>query len=298
MKIGLIGLGKMGLNLALNLADNGITPIGFDINEQNVDIAKQANIVTADNLALMISKLPSPKIIWIMVPAGKPTDSVVNELKTVLTSGDIVIDGGNSFYKDSIQRAMVLEEKGITFFDVGTSGGQAGARHNGNFMIGGNPSKFKIIEPIFIAISALNGYLYTGPSGSGHYLKMVHNGIEYGMMESIGEGFDVLQHSPYDYNNVDVARMWNSGSVIRSWLMELAEQAFSDDGNLEDIKGTMHSSGEGRWTLDEALDQQVATPVIAMSLLMRYRSMEQDTFSGKVVSALRNEFGGHEVDKK
>lgn len=298
MKIGLIGLGKMGMNLALNMQDNGHTPVGTDLNDNNLITAKTHGLATATNLNNLLDQLPTPRTIWLMIPAGTPTAHVIDQLASTLQAGDIVLDGGNSFYQDSIAHAKTLAAQGIHFLDVGTSGGQAGARHHGNFMIGGDSAVFKSVEPLFKAISAPDGYLYTGPVGSGHYLKMVHNGIEYGMMASIGEGFDVLQHSPYDYDNAAVANVWNNGSVIRSWLMGLAEDAFNDDANLDAIKGVMHSSGEGRWTLDTALDQQVATPVIAMALMMRYRSLSDDTFTGKVVAALRNEFGGHAVDPK
>lgn len=233
-----------------------------------------------------------------MVPAGEVTDQVVDQLKHVLDEGDRVIDGGNSNYKDSLRLAESLQEKGIFLFDVGTSGGTEGARHGGNYMIGGDQEQFKQIEPIFKDTAVENGYLYTGRSGSGHFLKMVHNGIEYGMMQAIAEGFEILEKSPFDYDYEAVSKVWNNGSVIRSWLIELMQNAFSKDGNLESIKGVMNSSGEGKWTVESAIEFEMAAPVIAMSLMMRYRSQEDDTFSGKVVAALRNEFGGHEVVKK
>ncbi|HAT55663.1 MAG TPA: decarboxylating 6-phosphogluconate dehydrogenase [Lactobacillus sp.] len=298
MKLGLIGLGKMGLNLAENMMDHDNEVVGFDLNKDFVAQAVTAGAEGADSLSDMVAKLSSPKVVWVMVPAGKPTESTIDQLLDLLDEGDFIIDGGNSFWKDSVADAAKAEEKGIKFFDCGTSGGQSGARHDGNFMIGGNDAEaFKTLEPLYEGIAQKDGYLYTGKAGSGHYLKMVHNGIEYGMMEAIGEGFDVLEHSTFDYDNEAVARLWNSGSVVRSWLMELAQDAFANDAKLDNIKGTMHSSGEGKWTLEEAMNQQVATPVIAMSLLMRYRSMEDDTFTGKVVSSLRNGFGGHAVDK-
>ena len=296
MKLGLIGLGKMGMNLALNMQDNGHTPVGMDLNPTNLSTASAHGLATATDLTNLLDQLPTPRIVWIMVPAGKATNSVIEQLAQTLSAGDIVLDGGNSHYQDSIRHGELLASHHINFLDVGTSGGQAGARHDGNFMSGGDLATFQVVEPLFKAIAAPDGYLYTGPVGSGHYLKMVHNGIEYGMMAAIGEGFDVLQHSQFTYDNAAVAKMWNNGSVIRSWLMGLAQDAFSKDGNLDDIKGVMHSSGEGRWTLDTALDEQVATPVIAMALMMRYRSETDDTFTGKVVAALRNEFGGHAVD--
>ncbi|NLR09251.1 MULTISPECIES: phosphogluconate dehydrogenase (NAD(+)-dependent, decarboxylating) [Lactobacillaceae] len=298
MKIGLVGLGKMGSNLAQNMMDNGHEVVGFDLNKDFVKEVAGFGAEPATSLDDLLSKLPSPKIVWLMLPAGKPTESTVATLTEVLSAGDYIVDGGNSFWQNSVADAKKAEAKGVNFFDCGTSGGQSGARHDGNFMIGGTSAEaFETLKPVFEGIAQENGYLYTGAAGSGHYLKMVHNGIEYGMMEAIGEGFDVLEHSDFNYDNEAVARLWNSGSVVRSWLMELAQEAFSKDANLEEIRGTMHSSGEGKWTLQEALNQEVPVPVISLALMMRYRSMENDTFTGKVVSALRNGFGGHAVDK-
>ncbi|GJM75965.1 hypothetical protein HMSSN036_81810 [Paenibacillus macerans] len=222
--------------------------------------------------------------------------SVVTTLTPLLEQGDIVIDGGNSHYKDSLTLAEQLSEKGIHFFDVGTSGGVEGAEHGACFMIGGDETAFRHIEPLFRDLAVENGYLYAGKSGSGHFLKMVHNGIEYGMMQAIAEGFEVLDKSPFEFDFEQVARVWSNGSVIRSWLMELAQNAFSKDPKLESIRGVMHSSGEGKWTVETALDLQASAPVIAMSLFMRYRSLDSDAFHGKVVAALRNEFGGHAVE--
>ncbi|WP_026694213.1 phosphogluconate dehydrogenase (NAD(+)-dependent, decarboxylating) [Peribacillus kribbensis] len=297
MKIGLIGLGKMGYNLALNLMDHKHEVTAYDVNAENVQKLTKEGASGAGSIPELVESLPSPKAVWIMVPAGKITENVIDELKGLLDKGDIVIDGGNSNYKESIRRAKNLEEKGIHFLDTGTSGGMSGARHGACTMVGGNPEAFQHVEQIFKDICVENGYLYAGESGSGHFLKMVHNGVEYGMMQAIAEGFDVLEKSNFQFDYEKVARVWNNGSVIRSWLMELTENAFSKDARLEGLKGIMHSSGEGKWTLEEALDLQVATPVIAMSLLMRYRSLEDDTFAGKVVAALRNEFGGHDVVK-
>lgn len=298
MKIGMIGLGKMGLHLTQNMLHNQVEVVAYDVTAKAVGEAEQLGAEPAKDLQTLVAKLPAPRIIWVMIPAGAPTQETVKKLGDLLQPGDILIDGGNSFYEDSIKRGEELAAKQIHFFDVGSSGGMAGALKDGNFMIGGPAEIFPVIEPLFKKIAAEKGYLYTGPSGSGHYLKMVHNGIEYGMMQAIGEGFDLLQHSPYNYNNEKVAEMWNHGSVIRSWLMELAANAFQKDGQLDEIKGIMYSSGEGKWTVEEALKREVAMPVIATSLMMRYRSLEEDTFTGKVVAALRNEFGGHAVSKK
>ncbi|WP_106495896.1 phosphogluconate dehydrogenase (NAD(+)-dependent, decarboxylating) [Lentibacillus sp. Marseille-P4043] len=299
MKLGMVGLGKMGLNLALNLADHGHEVVGYDSNLAAADnIEEHDNFQFQATLKDLVDHLPVPRKIWLMVPAGEITEAVINELAPLLDTGDMVIDGGNSNYKDTLRRNEMLTEKGIYFFDCGTSGGTDGARQGACTMIGGNAERFAEIEPLFKDASVENGYLYTGKTGSGHFLKMVHNGIEYGMMQSIAEGFDILNKSEFDYDYEKVAKVWNHGSVIRSWLMELIENAFTKDAKLDDIRGVMNSSGEGKWTVETALDFQVAAPVIALSLMMRYRSQEDDTFSGKVVAALRNEFGGHDVVKK
>ncbi|MBY0196389.1 phosphogluconate dehydrogenase (NAD(+)-dependent, decarboxylating) [Priestia megaterium] len=299
MKIGLIGLGKMGYNLSLNLMDNHHEVVAYDVNKEAVEKLANEGATGAFTVEELVNELPpSPKVVWIMVPAGEVTENVITELKELLSEGDIIIDGGNSNYKESVRRAQDLQEKGIYFFDVGTSGGMEGARNGACTMIGGDAEVFRTIEPVFNDICVENGFMYAGKSGSGHFLKMVHNGVEYGMMQSIAEGFEVLEKSQFDFDYEAVARVWNNGSVVRSWLMELTENAFSKDPKLDSIKGVMQSSGEGKWTVETALDLQTATPVIALSLMMRYRSLEEDTFTGKVVAALRNEFGGHGVVNK
>ncbi|MDB5262811.1 MAG: hypothetical protein JWQ14_2092 [Adhaeribacter sp.] len=297
MKIGLIGLGKMGYNLALNLQNHQHEVVAYDIAKENIDRISGEGVTPAYTLAELTEKLTDRKVVWIMVPAGEAVDSVITQLLPHLNPRDIIIDGGNSNYKDSVKRAAQLQAADIDFLDCGTSGGLSGALHGACTMIGGDPAVFAYCEEIFRDVSVANGYQYTGKSGSGHFVKMVHNGIEYGMMQAIAEGFDVLHKSEFDLDYEAVAKVWNHGSVVRSWLMELVQNAFGKDPNLDAIKGIMHSSGEGRWTVETALDLGVATPVIALSLLMRYRSQEQDTFSGKVVAALRNEFGGHAVEK-
>ncbi|SFG04677.1 6-phosphogluconate dehydrogenase [Halobacillus alkaliphilus] len=298
MKIGLIGLGKMGYNLGLNLMDHGHEVVANDVNADQIKEIANAGAVPAHSLKELVENLEAPRTVWVMVPAGEITQSVLDELSGLLEAGDRVIDGGNSNYKDSLRRAEQFKEKDMFFFDVGTSGGTEGARHGGCFMIGGDEEQFKEIEPIFADTSVENGYHYAGRAASGHFLKMVHNGIEYGMMQSIAEGYEILEKSPFDYDYEAVSKVWNNGSVIRSWLIELMESAFSKDAKLEDIRGVMNSSGEGKWTLETAIEYEMAAPVIAMSLMTRYRSQEDDTFSGKVVAALRNEFGGHAVVKK
>ena len=296
MKVGLIGLGKMGFNLGQNLLEHNHEVVAFDVNSSAVEEMKKFGAAGASSLKELVQSLEQPRIVWIMVPHAV-VDSVIGEIHPFLNEGDIVIEAGNSHYKESIQRYNELKELGVHFMDAGTSGGMEGARHGACYMVGGDPEAWRIAEPIFKDTSVENGYLYAGKAGSGHFLKMVHNGIEYAMMAAIGEGFEVLEKSDFNYDYEKVARVWNNGSVIRSWLMELTENAFSKYPNLDEIKGIMHSSGEGKWTVETALDLQTATPVIALSLMMRYRSLENDTFTGKVVAALRNEFGGHAVEK-
>lgn len=297
MQIALIGLGKMGFNLGLNLHRQKHEVLAFDLNQQTVASIKERGITTANSIEQLVNALTGRRVVWLMIPAGAAVDLTLQELTPLLRAGDIVIDGGNSNYKDTMRRAKNLESHGIEFLDCGTSGGTDGALHGICAMLGGKKDAFQYCEPFIRDIAVPKGYLYCGPSGAGHFVKMIHNGIEYGMMQSIAEGFEVLHKSEFNLDLKSVAGVWNHGSVVRSWLMELTENALSKDPKLEGIKGIMHSSGEGKWTLETALEKQIATPVIALSLLMRYRSLEEDTFSGKIVAALRNEFGGHAVEK-
>lgn len=297
MQIGIIGLGKMGYNLALNLKRNGYEVIAHDINADFVAQISNEGIRTAHTIGSLCEQLEDQKVIWLMVPAGEIVDGVIDSLLPFLTKDTILIDGGNSNYKDSKRRYEALKAVGIGFLDCGTSGGTSGALDGACTMIGGDPDVFEVVAAVFKSISVENGCLYTGAAGSGHFTKMVHNGIEYGMMQSIAEGFEVFEQSGYAIDFQKTAKLFNHGSVVRSWLMELTENAFAKDPKLDSIKGIMHSSGEGKWTLETALELGVPTPVIALSIMMRYRSQMQDTFSGKVVAALRNEFGGHAVEK-
>lgn len=294
MHIGLIGLGKMGMNLGRNLMDHGYRITAFDVNPKAVEELRKEGAQGASTLKELADSLPQPRIALILVP-HQVVDGVLEELGSLFARGDIVIEAGNSHYKETIRRYERMKEAGISFVDAGTSGGMEGARNGACYMVGGDADAWEIVEPIFRDTSVPNGYLYAGKPGSGHFLKMVHNGIEYGMMAAIGEGFEVLEKSGFDFDYEKVARVWNNGSVIRSWLMELSERAFAKDADLDELRGVMNSSGEGKWTVETALDLQAAIPVIAMSLMMRYRSLESDTFTGKVVAALRNEFGGHAV---
>ncbi len=298
MQIGLVGLGKMGYNLALNFKSKGFDVVAFDVNKSAADRISKEGITTAATLSDLALALHGRKIIWLMVPAGHVVDVVLNNLKNYLNADDIVIDGGNSHFKDTVARARDLEKVGVHLLDCGTSGGVNGALHGVCTMIGGKREVFQTCEPLFKAISVPEGFLYCGKTGSGHFTKMIHNGIEYGMMQAIAEGFDVLHRYDNELDVAAVAKVWNHGSVVRGWLMELTQSALEKDKNLESIKGIMHSSGEGKWTVETALEMGVPTPVITMSLLMRYRSQTEDTFAGKIVAALRNEFGGHDVEKK
>lgn len=298
MKIGLIGLGKMGYNLALNMKDNKHEVVAYNRSPEKIALIEKEGVIGAYTLEQLVENLNNPRIIWLMLPAGQVIDDMIDKLVNLLDKGDIIIDGGNSHYKDTLRRSAYLKEKEIHYVDIGTSGGISGARHGACMMVGCDNEIFKKIEPLIKSITVKNGYLHTGRNGSGHFLKMIHNGIEYGMLQAIAEGFEVLEKSQFSYDFEKVARVWNNGSVIRGWLMELLENAFSKDPKLEKIRGIIHSSGEGLWTVQEALDLQVPLHVITSSLFTRYRSFQDDTFSGKVIAALRNEFGGHSVEKK
>lgn len=297
MKIGLIGLGKMGFNLGLNMMEHGHRVVANDIGAEAVAEFVRSGGEGASSLEELVQKLEQPRVVWLMVPQGHIVDDLLDRLAPLLHKGDIVVDGGNSNYKDSVARAQKMAGHGLHFFDVGTSGGMEGARNGACYMIGGDPDIFASIEPLFRDTAVPDGYAYCGGPGAGHFAKMVHNGVEYGMLAAIGEGFEVLEKSRYDFDYRAISRVWAHGSVIRGWLMDLAQRAFEKDPKLTGIRGIMHSSGEGKWTVEEALDLEVPTPVIALSLMMRYRSTQEDSFTGKVVAALRNEFGGHAVEK-
>ena len=293
MKIGFIGLGKMGFSMVEHLLESGHQVVVHDLSRSAVSRLAEQGASAALSLRQLAGELDSPGIIWIMVPAGGAVDSVLDGLVPFLRKGDIVIDGGNSHYADTVARAARLEKDGIILLDSGTSGGLEGARHGACIMVGGSREAYDYLEPLFRDLCVENGYGYMGSSGAGHFVKMVHNGVEYGMMQSIGEGFDLLESSGFAIDHATVARVWSNGSVIRGWLMELAEQAFRKDGKLSYLGSGIADSGEGRWTVEAALEKGVAIPVIADSVFRRFSSRSRDNFSDKVVSALRHEFGGH-----
>jgi len=297
MEIGMIGLGKMGFNIALNLRDNGFKVKGYDISPEALKNAKEHQLETYNDLDAFLASMEK-KVLWVMLPAGEVTENMLVALLEKLPERSIVIEGGNANYKDSIRRFGRFKEKGISYLDVGTSGGTSGARNKACLMIGGEKDTFNELESLFLALAGTDGYLYAGNAGSGHFLKMVHNGIEYGMMQAIGEGFHILEQSSYGFDLEKVAHVWNHGSVVRSWLMELTENLFKESPQLEEFRGIVAASGEGQWTVEAALELNVAAPVIATSVMLRSLSQQEDAFSNKLLAGLRNQFGGHSFVKK
>ncbi|MBI4850840.1 MAG: decarboxylating 6-phosphogluconate dehydrogenase [Acidobacteria bacterium] len=298
MQIGFIGLGKMGANMVERLLNGGHKTVVFDFNKAAVEAAVAKGAIAAESLEDMVAKLDRPCAIWIMVPSGNPVTNTIATLKPLLTAGDILIDGGNSNYKETLSRGADLKQNGIHYMDVGTSGGIWGLKLGYCMMIGAEKESFEHLEPIFKTLAPENGYMHVGALGAGHYSKMIHNGIEYGMMEAYGEGFEILRASGFDYDLGKLANLWMNGSVIRSWLLELCGNAFSEDPDLTQIRGYVEDSGEGRWTVMEAIDKNVPAPALTLALMIRFRSRQQDSFSAKVIAALRNQFGGHGVKKK
>ena len=297
LKIGLIGLGKMGYNLALNLRDKGHEVIAYNRSIDKIKKIEEEDIRGAYSLEALTSSLGEKRVIWMMIPAGPMVDILIESLIPLLSQGDILVDGGNSNYLDTLRRHDRLKTAGIDYVDVGTSGGIEGARNGACMMIGAAAEVFDYLKPLFQDVCLENGYAHVGKTGAGHYVKMIHNGIEYGMMQAIGEGFEILEKSDFDFDYRQIAQVWNYGSVIRGWLMELTQRVFEEDASLESIKGVIHSSGEGLWTVEEALRLKVPAPVITDSLFVRYRSAQQDTFSGKLIAGLRHQFGGHDIEK-
>ena len=298
MQLGLIGLGKMGANMSLRLLNGGHQVIGFDRSGEAGKEISLSGDVRARSLTELVEKLEPPRGVWIMVPAGEPVTQTLHNLLPLLSPGDSVIDGGNSYYKNSVERSKMVEEKSIHWLDVGTSGGIWGLKEGYCLMVGGEKEVFKRFEPIFKTLSSSGGYLHCGSAGAGHFTKMVHNGIEYGMLQAYAEGFEMLKASLYEFDLPSVAELWNHGSVVRSWLLELAVSAFKKDPKLSSIKGYVEDSGEGRWMVNEAIERGLPAPVITLSLMERFHSRQKESFSAKVIAALRNEFGGHEVKKR
>jgi 6-phosphogluconate dehydrogenase len=291
----MVGLGRMGANMTQRLLDGGHRVVVTDLNAQAVAASESAGATGSPALADVVARLTGRRAIWMMVPSGAPVQSTIDTLAPLLAKGDIIIDGGNSNYHDSMRRGQELAARGIEYVDAGTSGGIWGLKEGFCLMVGGTSDAVGYIEPALKTLAPPDGYAHVGPSGAGHFVKMVHNGIEYGMMAAYGEGFELLAGGQFDLDLHQVSALWQQGSVVRSWLLSLAERAFESDPRLESIKGFVEDSGEGRWTVLEALDQDVPLPIITLSLMRRFASRQPSSFSAKVQAALRNEFGGHAV---
>jgi 6-phosphogluconate dehydrogenase len=320
MQLGLVGLGRMGANMVRRLRNGGHQCTVFDLNAENVKKLMAEGALGADSLEDLVKKLPKPRAVWVMVPAGKATETTVQTLAAAMEAGDTIIDGGNSFYKDDIRRAAEFKKKGVSYMDAGTSGGVWGVERGYCLMVGADKDAFGRLEPIFKTLApgignidrtpgrekmsgtSEQGYLHTGPPGSGHFVKMVHNGIEYGVMQAYAEGFDILAHknSPdlpeqerFDLNVADIAELWRRGSVIGSWLLDLTAMALAENPDLSNYSGFVEDSGEGRWTINAAIEQAIPVEVLASALFTRFRSRREHTFAEKILSAMRYKFGGH-----
>ncbi len=301
MKLSMIGLGKMGGNMTRRLLRGGHEVVVFDRGADAVAGLATEGAIAATSLPDLVSKLSVPRATWMMLPAGDVTEDTIHQLADLLSPGDIIIDGGNSNYKDSVRRAGMLQPKGIHFVDVGTSGGIWGLAEGYSMMIGAESAAVELLRPAFetLAPAVDQGWGHVGPSGAGHFTKMIHNGIEYGMMQAYAEGFEIMRaKQDFGLDLHQIAEIWRHGSVVRSWLLDLTANALKDDQNLTDLKGWVADSGEGRWTVAEAIDQDVPAPVITLSLLMRFVSRQDDSYSAKLLAAMRNQFGGHAVKKE
>jgi 6-phosphogluconate dehydrogenase len=300
MELAMIGLGKMGLNMSTRLVRGGHRVIGYARTNATVNEAVALGVEGAYTLEEAVSKLKAPRIIWLMIPAGKVTDDTIEKLSTLLESGDTIIDGGNSNYKESVRHAAFLEPKGIEFVDCGTSGGIWGITEGYSLMIGGKREVVEKMRPVFetLAPGADKGWGYVGPHGAGHYVKMIHNGIEYGMMQAFAEGFSIMKaKKEFGLDLSQISHIWQHGSVVRSWLLDLAARALEQDKDLADIKPWVADSGEGKWTVFESIDLNVPAPVITLSLQTRFASRDEENFTARMLAALRNQFGGHAVQK-
>ena len=286
MKVGLVGLGRMGSGIAERLRAAGHDVVGYDADAARSQVGSLRELVAA---------LTPPRVVWLMVPAGDATQALVDELAGLLSASDTVVDGGNSYYRDSIRRSAQLAERGIGFLDAGTSGGVWGREAGFCLMVGGPKAAFEAVEPLLRALAPPGGYAHVGPAGAGHYAKMAHNAIEYGLLQAYAEGFSLLNASEYDYDLSRLASLWNHGAVVRSWLLELAERALSADARLESLRGFVEDSGEGRWAVQEAVERALPLPVITLSLFQRFASREENAFANRFIAALRREFGGHAV---
>ncbi len=300
MEIGMIGLGRMGGNMVWRLLEGGHNVAVYDPGKEAVEESVARGAAGYGSVADLVKALSPPRAVWIMVPSGEPTESTITTLAGELSQGDVVIDGGNSNYKDSLRRGKALAEKGIYFLDSGTSGGIWGLKEGYCLMIGGDKEAFSLLEPVFrtLAPSSENGYLHVGPSGAGHFVKMIHNGIEYGLMQAYAEGFELMQaKEEFGLDLPRIAELWRHGSVVRSWLLDLAAAALEEDPKLDNLQAYVDDSGEGRWTVEESIELAVPAPVITQALQARFRSRQEQPFGVKLLAALRQQFGGHAVKK-
>jgi len=296
MKIAMVGLGKMGANMTTRLLEHGHEVVAFDRSPQARADAAQKGAQAADSLEDVAARLEPPRVVWVMLPSGDPTNSTIATLRGLLSDGDVVIDGGNSNYKEAAPMAATLAEQGIGFVDAGTSGGIWGLSEGYCLMVGGAPESVKVCEPIFLALAPEGGYAHVGPVGAGHFVKMVHNGIEYGLMEAYAEGFEIMSKADeFSLDLHQIASIWRYGSVVRSWLLELTERALAPGAGFDRLEPYVVDSGEGRWTAVEAIDRAVPAPVIATSLFQRFGSRDEDSLALRLLAALRNQFGGHAV---
>lgn len=297
MKLGFVGLGKMGGKMVERLLNHGHEVVVYNLTSKEIDEAAAKGATPSISLKDLTGKLEGRKIVWLMVPAGKPVEENIAELLELLNPGDIIIDGGNSYWRETIERGKRVKEKGVIYLDCGTSGGVWGLQNGYCLMYGGEKEAADYAEPIFKSLAPENGYLYCGESGAGHMVKMVHNGIEYGMMQAYAEGFEIMKKSPYDVDLEKVSRVWMQGSVVRSWLLELIGNALEGNEALDDIRPYVADSGEGRWTVQTAMDFDVPAHVITSSLFTRFESREESSYAMKLLAAMRNQFGGHEIKK-
>ncbi len=296
MQLGMVGLGRMGANMVTRLLRSGHQVVVWARTQASVQQAAAGGAMPSSGLEDLVSKLTqTPRIVWVMVPAGRATDETIDKLAQLLQRGDIIVDGGNTNYQDGLRAYARCQQHGVSLVDAGTSGGIWGLAEGYCLMVGGDPDPIARCEPIFQALAPPDGYAHVGGPGAGHFSKMVHNGVEYGMLQAYGEGFEILRKSAFDYDLRQVAEVWRHGSVVRSWLLDLAVRAFGEDPNLDKIAGYVEDTGEGRWTVQAAIDQNVPAPVITLSLLARLASRQDESFSAKVIAALRNQFGGHAV---
>jgi len=295
MQLGMVGLGRMGGNMTTRLLRDGHEVVAWSRDPSSVDRAAKEGAVPGKDLEDLVARLAPPRHVWLMIPSGAPVTDTINALILLLERDDAIIDGGNSYYRDSIRRAEELSGKGLHFIDCGTSGGIWGRENGFCLMIGGKKEIFRRMEPVFATLAPADGYAYMGPPGAGHFVKMVHNGIEYGMLQAYAEGFELLNESRYELDLRRIASLWNQGSVVRSWLLELAELALERDPRLSTIQGYVEDSGEGRWTVFEAIEHDVPATALAHALFARFRSRQEESFGAKLIAALRQEFGGHAV---